>query len=108
MRRLDGLGEVDVGLSVLADYFGGGNELQMACDLSVIVDDAPQSVVCVPPQARVATRTIPELRATLVATDLSPFANRAVPYAFALVANVPEAEVHVRVARRRLRRSTSP
>ncbi|HWU90548.1 MAG TPA: universal stress protein, partial [Kofleriaceae bacterium] len=62
---------------------------------SIIVDDAPQSVVCVPPQARVATRSIPELRAALVATDLSPFSNRAVPYAFALVAGAPDAEVHI-------------
>ena len=62
---------------------------------SVIVNDAPQSVVCVPPQAHIATQSIPELRSALVATDLSPFANRAVPYAFAVVAGVPDAEVHI-------------
>jgi len=51
---------------------------------SVIVEDARASVVCVPPQAVVVTQTIPVLQQALVATDLSQFANRAVPYAFAL------------------------
>jgi nucleotide-binding universal stress UspA family protein len=51
---------------------------------SVIVQDAPQSVVCVPPQAVVVTQAVPVLQQSLVATDLSQFANRAVPYAFAL------------------------
>lgn len=51
---------------------------------SVIVNDAPQSVICVPPQAAIATTTTPVLKAALVATDLSPFANRAVAYAFAM------------------------
>ncbi len=51
---------------------------------TVIVNDAPQSVVCVPPNAAVVTTTTPTVRATLVATDLSPFANRAVPWAFSL------------------------
>jgi nucleotide-binding universal stress UspA family protein len=62
---------------------------------SIIVDDATQSVVCVPPQAQVTTQSIPELRSALVATDLSPFANRAVPYAFGIVAGIAEAEVHI-------------
>lgn len=62
---------------------------------SIIVNDAPQSVVCVPPQAHVATMSMPELRTALVATDLSPFSNRAVPYAFALVAGAADAEVHI-------------
>lgn len=60
---------------------------------SVIVDEAKQSVVCVPPQADVPTITVPILRAALVATDLSQFANRAVPYAFA--ACEPDAEIHI-------------
>jgi nucleotide-binding universal stress UspA family protein len=60
---------------------------------SVIVEDARQSVVCVPPQARAVTRTVPVMRAALVATDLSPFANRAVPYAFAVAE--PDAEIHI-------------
>ena len=60
---------------------------------SVIVHDAPQSVVCVPPSAAIATSSVPVLRCALVATDLSPFANRAVAYAFSVT---PAAgEVHV-------------
>ena len=51
---------------------------------TIIVNDATQSVVCVPPNATVVTTTTPTIRATLVATDLSPFANRAVPWAFSL------------------------
>ncbi|HEY0477465.1 MAG TPA: universal stress protein [Kofleriaceae bacterium] len=60
---------------------------------SVIVADAPESVVCVPPQASVVTQRVPVLQQALVATDLSQFANRAVPYAFALTQ--PGGEVHV-------------
>lgn len=60
---------------------------------SVIVEDAPESVVCVPPQAVVITQTVPVLQRAVVATDLSQFANRAVPYAFALTP--PTGEVHV-------------
>ena len=62
---------------------------------SIVVNDAPQSVVCVPPQAHVPTRSVPQLRSALVATDLSPFSNRAVPYAFGMVAGAPDAEVHI-------------
>jgi len=60
---------------------------------SVIIEDAPQSVVCVPPQAIVVTQTVPVLSQALVATDLSQFANRAVPYAFALTQ--PGGQVHL-------------
>jgi nucleotide-binding universal stress UspA family protein len=60
---------------------------------SVIVEDAPESVVCVPPQAVVVTQAVPVLQRAVVATDLSQFANRAVPYAFALTQ--PGGEVHV-------------
>jgi nucleotide-binding universal stress UspA family protein len=60
---------------------------------SVIVEDAPESVVCVPPQAAIVTQIVPVLRQALVATDLSQFANRAVPYAFALTA--VDGEVHL-------------
>ena len=60
---------------------------------SVIVEDAPESVVCVPPQAVVVTQAVPVLHRAVVATDLSQFANRAVPYAFALTP--PAGEVHV-------------
>src|SRR3954469_10945316 len=60
---------------------------------SVIVEDAPESVVCVPPQAVVVTQSVPVLQRAVVATDLSQYANRAVPYAFALTP--PTGEVHV-------------
>ena len=58
---------------------------------SVIVHDAPESVVCVPPNASVAQSSVPLLHRALVATDLSQFANRAVPYAFAMATG----EVHL-------------
>ena len=59
----------------------------------VVVHDAPESVVCVPPNAQIPTFIAPMLKSVLVATDLSPFANRAVAYAFVAV---PEGgEVHV-------------
>ena len=61
---------------------------------SVIVHDAPESVICVPPNAIVPTAAVPPLRAALVATDLSPFGNRAVPYAFTLTPN-QGGEVHL-------------
>ncbi len=60
---------------------------------SIIVNDARQSVVCVPPQAAIGTTTVPVLRAALVATDLSSFANRAVAYAFAITP--PDGDVHL-------------
>jgi len=60
---------------------------------SVVVEDAPQSVVCVPPSATLPTFVLPPMTIALVATDLSPFANRAVAYAFAAV---PEnGEIHI-------------
>jgi nucleotide-binding universal stress UspA family protein len=60
---------------------------------SIIVHDAPESVICVPPNAIVATAAVPFLRSALVATDLSAFANRAVPYAFTLAPSI--GEVHL-------------
>ncbi len=51
---------------------------------SVIISDASQSVICVPPNASVQTMFVPRLHSALVATDLSTFSNRAVPFAFAL------------------------
>jgi nucleotide-binding universal stress UspA family protein len=60
---------------------------------SVVVQGAPQSVVCVPPQAAIATHTVPVFRQAVVATDLSPFANLAVPYAFAVVP--PSGDIHL-------------
>ena len=52
---------------------------------SVIVQSAPQSVVCVPPNAAIPTIVSPAWQSALVATDLSPFANRAAAYAFAAI-----------------------
>jgi nucleotide-binding universal stress UspA family protein len=61
---------------------------------AIVVQEAPQSVLCVPPNAVIPTLYVPQLTSALVATDLSQFANRAVPFAFALT---PEAtgEVHI-------------
>ncbi|MGE5185603.1 MAG: universal stress protein, partial [Acidobacteriota bacterium] len=60
---------------------------------TVIVHDAPQSVVCVPPNAQIPTLRVPVVQCALVATDLSAFGNRAVPFAFGLT---PEGgEVHI-------------
>ena len=60
---------------------------------TVVVHDAPQSVVCVPPNAQIPTLRVPVVQRALVATDLSAFANRAVPFAFGLT---PEGgEVHL-------------
>jgi nucleotide-binding universal stress UspA family protein len=60
---------------------------------SIVVHDAPQSVVCVPPTANIPTICVPRLTRALVATDLSQFANRAVPFAFALTDD--DGEVHI-------------
>lgn len=63
---------------------------------SVIVNDATQSVVCVPPNAQIPTLCVPVMRSALVATDLSQFANRAIAYAFSVVdSGLPDAEVHI-------------
>ena len=60
---------------------------------TVVIHDAPQSIVCVPPNAAIPTLRVPIVTSALVATDLSQFANRAVPFAFALT---PEnGEVHL-------------
>jgi nucleotide-binding universal stress UspA family protein len=60
---------------------------------TVVVHDATQSVLCVPPNAPIPTLRVPIVTRALVATDLSQFANRAVPFAFALT---PEhGEVHL-------------
>ncbi|HRC56664.1 MAG TPA: universal stress protein [Kofleriaceae bacterium] len=59
---------------------------------SVVVANAPQSVICIPPEAQVPIQTTPRIRRVLVATDLTPFANRAVPYAFSIAQG---GEVHL-------------
>jgi nucleotide-binding universal stress UspA family protein len=51
---------------------------------TVVVHDAAQSIVCVPPNAAIPTLRVPVVQSALVATDLSAFANRAVPFAFGL------------------------
>ncbi|NVB79183.1 MAG: universal stress protein [Kofleriaceae bacterium] len=60
---------------------------------AVVVHDATQSVICVPPNAAIPTLQVPRLVSALVATDLSSFANRAVPFAFALTDE--GGEVHI-------------
>jgi nucleotide-binding universal stress UspA family protein len=60
---------------------------------SVIVLTAPQSVACVPPNAAIPTIVSPSWQSALVATDLSPFANRAAAYAFASIP--PTGTVHL-------------
>jgi nucleotide-binding universal stress UspA family protein len=60
---------------------------------TVVVHDATQSVVCIPPTALVPTLRVPVVSRALVATDLSQFGNRAVPFAYGLL---PEGgEVHL-------------
>ncbi len=69
----------------------GINRLGSVSEL--VVTEAIQSVVCVPPNALLPTFVVPPMQSALVATDLSPFANRAVAYAFAAL---PEnGEIHV-------------
>jgi len=51
---------------------------------SVVIREAPQSIVCVPPNASVAATGLPLLERAMVATDLSAFANRALPFALAI------------------------
>ena len=60
---------------------------------SVVVHDSPMSVVCVPPSAQLPNLRVPSIERTLVATDLSSFANRAVPFALAMTP--APGEVHV-------------
>jgi nucleotide-binding universal stress UspA family protein len=60
---------------------------------AVIVHDATQSVIAVPPNANIPTISVPRLTRAIVATDLSAFANRAVPFAFALTDE--GGEVHI-------------
>lgn len=60
---------------------------------SIVIHDASQTVICVPPNANVPTLHVPRLQSALVATDLSTFANRAIPFAFALTGD--GGEVHI-------------
>ncbi len=60
---------------------------------TIVVHEAKQSVVCVPPNATLPTFVVPAMASALVATDLSPFANRAVAYAYAAVP--AQGEIHI-------------
>jgi nucleotide-binding universal stress UspA family protein len=59
---------------------------------SVVLHDAKQSVLCIPNMA-LAPDEVPRFRVAVVATDLSDFANRAVPYAYGVVGE--GGEVHI-------------
>jgi nucleotide-binding universal stress UspA family protein len=59
---------------------------------TVILHDAPQSVLCIPAVAG-AMDDVPRLKIAVVATDLSDFANRAVPYAYSIAG--ADGEVHI-------------
>jgi len=60
---------------------------------AVVAHMAPQSVLCVPPTTLVGRTDVPAIGIAVVATDLSPFGNRAVPYGYALVGAA--GEVHI-------------
>ena len=62
-----------------------------------VAHDAPRSVLCVPPTTRLGRPEVPVLTTAVVATDLSTFGNRVVPYGFALVGERGQVHiVHVR------------
>jgi nucleotide-binding universal stress UspA family protein len=60
---------------------------------AVILEDAHQSVLCVPLTADAALDEVPRVRVALAATDRSAFANLAIPWAYALVGD--KGEVHI-------------
>lgn len=60
---------------------------------TVVVREGRQSVLCVPPNAKVPTLVVPTPTSVLVATDLSPPANRAVSVAFGAIPH--GGEVHI-------------
>lgn len=59
---------------------------------AVVIREGHQSVLCVPPNAKVATLVVRTVTSVLVATDLSPFANRAVSLA---VGTLPQGDIHL-------------
>jgi nucleotide-binding universal stress UspA family protein len=59
---------------------------------SVVLHDARQSVLCIANMAALSD-VVPRFRVAVVATDLSDFANRAVPYAYGIVGD--GGEVHI-------------
>jgi nucleotide-binding universal stress UspA family protein len=58
----------------------------------VVLHDAKQSILCVPNMATIPDE-VPRFRVAVVATDLSDFANRAVPFAYGIVGD--GGEVHI-------------
>ncbi len=52
---------------------------------SLVLHDAKQSVWCVPSSMHLGRLDVPRFRVAVVATDLSDFANHAVPYGYTLV-----------------------
>jgi nucleotide-binding universal stress UspA family protein len=62
---------------------------------SVILHDAKPSVLCIPALTAPVEAAVPRFRVAVVPTDLSDFANRAVPYAYGIVGGVDGAEVHL-------------
>jgi nucleotide-binding universal stress UspA family protein len=61
---------------------------------SLVLYDAKQAVWCVPAQAAIGKSEVPRFRVALVATDLSPFGDQAVPYAYSLLGD-RGGEVHL-------------
>jgi nucleotide-binding universal stress UspA family protein len=102
-RPMRGLGRIGDHLLELADaeavdmvvvgtrHRGGLGRL--ASVSSLVLHDARQSVMCIPPVGALADSEVPSIRIALVATDLSDFGNRAVPYAYGLVGD--RGEVHL-------------
>jgi len=96
VRPMRGLGRIGDHLLELADtekvdlivigarHKGGLGRLSSVS--AVVLHDARQSVLCIPPAPVVVDAVeVPRFRVSLVATDLSDFGNRAVPYAYGIV-----------------------
>jgi len=102
IRPKRGLGRIGDHLLELADLEGvdvialGTHQKvgisRMSSVSSVVLHDAKQSVLCVPSSSN-DNDLVPRFRTAVVATDLSDFANRAVPYAYGMVGD--DGEVHI-------------
>jgi len=103
VRAMRGLGRIGDHLLELADREGvdlivcgtrhKGGLGRLSSVSSVVVTDARQSVLCIPPTAAVVEAEVPRFRIAVAATDLSDFGNRAVPYAYGIVGEA--GEVHL-------------
>ncbi len=60
---------------------------------AVVANQARQAVLCVPPGYDAVTAQLPPLRVVVVATDRSAFANRAIPYGYAMAGSA--GDVHL-------------